>query len=85
MTNLYTFLVADTQLYKRLCPSVHWSVRRSVTHESKIGKRALQMPFLVWVLMVGAWGVDEGWMPLPTRPQQYCDPASLLFIYISQN
>ena len=37
------------------------------------------MAFLVSVLMVGAWGVDGGWMPLPTRPQQCCDPASLVF------
>ena len=21
-----------------------------------------------------------GWMPLPTRPQRYCDPASLVFV-----
>ena len=48
------------------------------------------MLFLVWVFMVGAWGVDGGWMPLPTRPQRYCDPASLVlfinryaFIYIA--
>ena len=27
---------------------------------------------------MGSWGVDGGWMPLPTRPQQYCDPASLV-------
>ena len=26
----------------------------------------------------GGWGVDWGWMPLPTRPQRYCDPASLV-------
>ena len=26
----------------------------------------------------GGWGVDGGWMPLPTRPQRYCDPASLV-------
>ena len=26
----------------------------------------------------GAWGVDGGRMPLPTRPQRYCDPASLV-------
>ena len=24
------------------------------------------------------WGVDGGWMPLPTRPQRYCDPVSLV-------
>ena len=27
--------------------------------------------------MSGGWGVDRGWMPLPTRPQQYRDPSSL--------
>ena len=27
------------------------------------------------------WGVYDGWMPLPTRPQQYCDPASLVHVY----
>ena len=30
----------------------------------------------------GALGVDGGWLPLPTRPQRYCDPASLVFIKI---
>ena len=24
------------------------------------------------------WGLVGGWRPLPTRPQQYCDPASLV-------
>ena len=24
------------------------------------------------------WGEAAGWMPLPTRPQRYCDPASLV-------
>ena len=28
----------------------------------------------------GALGVDGGWLPLPTRPQRYCDPASLVFL-----
>ena len=27
-------------------------------------------------MLGGDLGVDGGWMPLPTRPQQYCDPAS---------
>ena len=26
------------------------------------------------------WGVDGGWMPLPTRPQRFCDPASLVVL-----
>ena len=34
--------------------------------------------FFVFVLVVGAWGVAGGWIPLPTRPQRYCDPASLV-------
>ena len=41
----HLFLVADTQLYKRLCPSVGPSVRRSVRWsvmiESKSGKTRL--------------------------------------------
>ena len=24
------------------------------------------------------WGVDRGWMPLPTLPQRYCDPVSFV-------
>ena len=35
----------------------------------------------VWV-WGGGWGVDGGWMPLPTRPQRYCDPASLVSFYL---
>ena len=42
------FLVADTQLYKRLCPSVRpsvgWSVGRSVTLELKSGKTRISAP-----------------------------------------
>ena len=30
----------------------------------------------------GAWGVHGGWMPLPTCPQRYCDPASLVLKYM---
>ena len=76
------FLVADTQLYKRLCPSVsllvRWSVGPSVPrsvrgHKSKRGKTSILDGFCVWM-----WGVGGGWTPLPTRPQQYCDPASLV-------
>ena len=25
-------------------------------------------------------GVNGGWPPLPTRPQRYCDPASLVVL-----
>ena len=68
------FLAADTQLFKRLCPSVgpsvRWSVGPSVReHESKSAKTSV----------LDAFCVDGGWMPLPTRPQRYCDPATLFF------
>ena len=44
------FLVADTQLYKRLCPSVRRSIRWSVRgHESKSGKTSILDAFYVWV------------------------------------
>ena len=47
----------------------------SVMIESKSGKMSVLDTFCVWG---GGWGVEGGWMPLPTRPQQYCDPASLV-------
>ena len=59
-------------------PSVGPSVRRSVTHESKSGKTGVLDVFLGMCVGGGAWGVDGGWMPLPTHPQRYCDPASLV-------
>ena len=34
------------------------------------------------VRLEGALGVDGGWMPLPTRLQRYCDPASLVVIVV---
>ena len=33
---------------------------------------------MVIVYVWGTWGMDGGWMPLHTRPQRYCDPASLV-------
>ena len=41
---LSQFLVADTKLYKRLCPSVRWLVRPSVTIESKSEKMRISAP-----------------------------------------
>ena len=38
------FLVADTQLYKRLCPSVGWLVGRSVMLELKSRKTRISAP-----------------------------------------
>ena len=41
----FEFLVADKRLYKRLCPSVRWSVSRSVgEHESKSRKTHISAP-----------------------------------------
>ena len=65
-----SFLVADTQLYKRLCPSVRPSVCQSIRHGDRVENKHFRYFFV-------RWGVDGGWMPLPTHPQQYCDPASL--------
>ena len=31
-----------------------------------------------FVYVKGAWGMDGGRMPLPTHPQRYCDPTSLV-------
>ena len=72
------FLVADTQLYKRLCPSVGPSVGND-----RVEKWENELCVYVSVLgggLGGALGVDGGWLPLPTRPQRYCDPASLVDI-----
>ena len=71
---VFPFLVADTQLYKRLCPFVRLSVRWSVVIELKSGKMSVSSTFL-WI---GDWGKDAGWTPLPIRPQRYCDTASLV-------
>ena len=79
----FGFLVADTQLHKRLCPSIGpsvcpsvcWSVCWSVTHESKSGKMSVLDAFMG--MCVG------GWMPLPTRLQRYCDPASLVTLQLA--
>ena len=40
---------------------------------------------VLFVCVVEGLGVDGGWMPLPTRPQQYYDPASLGFDLIGFN
>ena len=53
----FLFLVADTQLYKRLCPSVHQSVRPSVSPGS-----------LSWKVCAG-WRFGCGWgLDAPARP-----------------
>ena len=87
------FLVADTQLYERLCPSlrlsihqsigllVHWSVGPSVMIELKSGKTSILDTFCVCLCVRGGdWGLVGGWRPLPTRLQRYCNPTSFFFI-----
>ena len=54
----FLFLVADTQLYKRLCPSVGPSVRRSVgpwTWVEKCGNEHFRCFLCMWVGDLG-WG-----------------------------
>ena len=65
-------------------PLVRPSVRWSVVIELKSGKISVLEAFCVCVCVLergigGALGVDERLLPLPTRPQRYCDPASLVF------
>ena len=66
--SFFTFLVADTQLYKRLCPSVRPSVRE---HESKSEKTSVLEAFCVCVCVgreIG-WGVGCGWgLAAPAHP-----------------
>ena len=50
--------------------------------ESKRGKTSVLNTFSECSsVKVGGEGVDGGWMPLPTHPQQYCDPASLVLSF----
>ena len=75
--------MADTQLYEAL--SVRRSFGRSVRIRDLVKKWEYEFQKLfvfVSVLERGlgeVLGVDEGWLPLPTRPQRYGDPASLVF------
>ena len=91
-SRLSSFLVADTKLYKRLCPPIRWSVHPLVRPSvgpwwlsRKVWKRAFMM-LQSWlsVFVIEHWvgdGMDRGCMRLPTRPQQYCDPASPVFYF----
>ena len=56
-------------------PSVHPSVRE---HESKSGKTSVLKVFVFVSVLERVFGVDGGWSPLTTRPQRFCDPASLV-------
>ena len=74
------------QLYKRLCPFVHpsvrCSVRWSVVIESKSGKTSVSSTSCRCLRVgLGDLGVDRGRTPLPTRRHRYCDPASLVIYH----
>ena len=55
-------------------PLVHWYVNTS----RKVRKRMFKMHLVYLCVGVGGLGVDGDWMPLPTRPRRYCNPASLV-------
>ena len=38
----------------------------------------------ICVCLCVGWSVDGGRMPLPTRPQRYCDPASFVIETIGE-
>ena len=83
------FLVADTQLYKRLCPSVGPSVRRSVVIELKRGKTSVFDTFCV-CLSVGSgfgcgWGLDAPAHPSTTIlwPRVTCFWKSLWAVFLA--
>ena len=65
--------------------SVGWSVRLELKmQETRIYDAAVVIE-CVWVYVSvweGGWNEAGGWLPLPTHPQQYSDPASLV-IFIS--
>ena len=81
---LTVFLVLYTQLFKRFCPSVGPSVRDDLVEKWKNER----IKYFVLVrggsrkVGVGGLGGDGGWMSLPTRPQGYCDPASLFWFKV---
>ena len=69
-------------------PLVHWSVGSLVRWSMVIKLKSDETSFLKYFTSVCVCGnrgrvVDGGWMPLPSRPQPYCDPASLVEMYIN--
>ena len=78
------FSVGDTQLIEALsvCPSVHLFIFHTWVENAKtrIYHTAVVIVYVgVWVGGRSDWGWDwdeaRDWMPLPTCPQQCCDPA----------
>ena len=68
-------------------PSVRWSV---IIESKSVKTRIYNAAVMIVCVCVSEHGVGEGMdggcMPLPTHPQQFCDPASLvLFVLIRLN
>ena len=63
---------------------VRLSVRSLVSTSWKVGKLAFLKLFLYMSVLEGelggALGMDGGLLPLPSRSQRRCDPASLVFL-----
>ena len=77
--SVYTFLLRTHNSIRGFVhPSVRPSIGPSISTSWKVGKWAFLKTFCVCLGVCGIWGVDGGWTPLPTRPQRYCDPVSLV-------
>jgi len=81
------FLVADTQLYKRLCPSVRWSVGPSVGNDrvEKLKNKRFTyfLCVFVCVLGVGVWmGVGR---PCPPVRSDIVTPRHLFLTVLFDN
>ena len=65
-------------------PSVGPLVGLSVGPSVENAENAFMMKLLLLCVYVrGGWGEDGGWMPLPTRPQQWCDPPVNCFTTVA--
>ena len=84
------FLVADTQLCERLCPSIrpyiHLSVRPFVRRPSACCSTMLDIVCVCTSVKEGVWewvwSEAGGLMLIATRLQRYCDPASLASFFL---
>ena len=66
-------------------PSVRWSIMLELkTRKTRIYDAAVVIECVCVCVNVweGGWGMAGGWLSLPTRPQRYCDPASLVFFCV---
>ena len=71
----FFFLVADTQLYKRLCPSVRRSVSPSIGNDRVKKWENERFSSSAWVLGIGVW-MEVG-RPCPTVRNDFVTPRHL--------